>query len=74
MNRSFLTVNFLILDMDDQLNNNTPVDGVEIEEQTPVEGQTEEQAPVMGGEEAPATPAEETPAVEAEETPENPVA
>jgi hypothetical protein len=32
--------------------NNTPVDGVEIEEQTPVEGQTEEQAPVVG-EEAP---------------------
>jgi len=72
LNRSFLTVNFLILDMDDQLNINTPVDGVDV--QAPVEGQTEEQAPVMGGEEAPATPAEETPAVEAEETPENPVA
>jgi len=31
-----LTVNFLILDMDDQLNNNTPVDGVDV--QAPVEG------------------------------------
>jgi len=31
-----LAVNFLILDMDDQLNNNTPVDGVDV--QAPVEG------------------------------------
>jgi hypothetical protein len=49
----------------DPLNNNTPVDGVDV--QAPVEGQTE-------GQQAPEAPVVEEAPVAPEQAPENPVA